>query len=585
MRNSAGPNYLDWLAATLGWLVLFGLTMNLAWTSTLSVWAGLVILLCAALNLAFFLFTAFSPRFPYRRAINLSANGLAALALFWLTLGVSGAPVLSSVLFILLAGVYFSLKGALAAWLALTLAQAGLIFVFSTNTDPLLLWGGIAALNLLLALGLGWACRILHQKIRALMLGQRQTRQEVDQHTRKREHDRVQAFYELATTLSATLNYQAVLNSVLDLGSRVLEEDPELAAQMISAVFLFEGNELKIGPARGLGPADLRSRLPGRQGILLDAIQNAEPQVCSAPVNDPELGMITALHSCRSAVVLALRSGMDVYGALLFAHSRTDYFNPERCETLDAISRQSVIAIRNAMLYQDLREEKERLIETQEEARKKLARDLHDGPTQSLAAITMRVNFARKLLERDVKATAEELVKIEEMARRTTKEIRHMLFTLRPLVLENQGLKAALEAMAEKMRETYSQNVLIDVQQGIIDQLELGRQTVVFYIIEEAITNARKHAQASHIWVRIKPVPRQPDIAWLEIQDDGVGFDVETVNSTYDTRGSLGMVNLRERSELINGLLNIQSTPGQGSRFQVFIPLTEEAADRLHRPR
>jgi signal transduction histidine kinase len=82
------------------------------------------------------------------------------------------------------------------------------------------------------------------------------------------------------------------------------------------------------------------------------------------------------------------------------------------------------------------------MMDIQEEARKKIARDLHDGPTQSIAAIAMRVNFARRLMERDFKAASEELYKIEELARRTTKEIRHMLFTLRPLVLESQGLVA-----------------------------------------------------------------------------------------------------------------------------------------------
>jgi len=68
----------------------------------------------------------------------------------------------------------------------------------------------------------------------------------------------------------------------------------------------------------------------------------------------------------------------------------------------------------------------------------------------------------------------------------------------------------------------------------------------------------------------------------LEVRDDGVGFDVAAVNRSYDQRGSLGMVNLRERTELVNGVLNIQSASGKGTRVQVYIPLTEEAADRLH---
>ena len=183
-------------------------------------------------------------------------------------------------------------------------------------------------------------------------------------------------------------------------------------------------------------------------------------------------------------------------------------------------------------------------------------------------------------MTKNVGEAGEELQKIEELAHRTTKEIRHMLFTLRPLILESQGLTAALQAMAEKMRETYNQNVIINVDEKVLDNMEMGKQGVIFYIIEEATNNARKHANAGHIWVRLRSF--ETGIALLEIEDDGLGFDVEAVNKSYDKRGSLGMVNLRERTELVNGLLNIDSAPGKGTRIQVYIPLTEEAADRLH---
>ncbi len=155
-----------------------------------------------------------------------------------------------------------------------------------------------------------------------------------------------------------------------------------------------------------------------------------------------------------------------------------------------------------------------------------------------------------------------------------------MLFTLRPLVLESQGLLAAVQSMAEKMKETFSQNVIVAIDESVLKTMELGKQSVIFYLVEEAVNNARKHARAEHVWVNLKPLENQ--LALLEIRDDGVGFDVAAVNSAYDQRGSLGMVNLRERTELVNGVLDLQSAPGKGTRVQVFIPLTQEAADRLH---
>jgi signal transduction histidine kinase len=397
---------------------------------------------------------------------------------------------------------------------------------------------------------------------------------------------RLQEVYKLLTNLTASLSYQRVIDKALDYSMSALTYPNDQAADhLVSAVLLFidEGPEpvLHIAASRRLTRSDLRDTFPGKDGILKKTIDEGAPLLTRTISQDPELGRIYAFQSCKSAYCLPLRHGLDTFGVLLYAHPERDYFNIEHREIFDIIANQAMIAIQNARLYHDLEQEKERMMETQEDARKKLARDLHDGPTQSVAAIAMRVNFARRLIERDTSAAAQELYKIEDLARRTTKEIRHMLFTLRPLVLESQGLSAALESMAEKTKETFEQNVLLDIDQSIEDEIEMGKQGVIFAIVEEAVNNARKHAQADHIWVRLKPV--QKDIAVLEIQDDGVGFDVGGIDASYESRGSLGLINMRERTDLINGIIRIDSKAGRGARIQVVIPLSEEATERLHR--
>jgi signal transduction histidine kinase len=393
------------------------------------------------------------------------------------------------------------------------------------------------------------------------------------------EHERLKTIYNLTSTFSASLNYQRVLDSALDVSATALSNPDTPSDPIVSAVMVFNGDMLSVGSSRRFTRPDMLADLPGNQGLLGRTIHNAAPQVSKSLSQDPELNRIIALRACNAAYCFPLRGGIEVYGVLLFAHPDADYFTSDRREILEIIGRQVNIAIQNARLYKDLEQEKERMMDIQEEARKKLARDLHDGPTQSVAAIAMRINFARRLMERNRQATVDELYKIENLARQTTKEIRHMLFTLRPLILESQGLGAALGSMAEKMQETYGQNVTVEVNPEVIDELEMGKQAVIFYIAEEAVNNARKHAQSAHIWVRIKGTEK--DIALLEIEDDGVGFNVGEVDASYERRGSLGLVNMRERAELINGVLNINSTEGKGTLIKIWIPLTEEASDRI----
>jgi len=400
------------------------------------------------------------------------------------------------------------------------------------------------------------------------------------------DHRRLREIYNLISKVTATLKYESVLEIALDLGSRVLATPNIPAERLVSAVLLFTEAEydhplLTVGSARHFIQSDLRVILPGTSGLIGEVITDGAPKSQTDLSKDPELSRIVALRPCSIAYCLPLRAGFDTYGVLLFAHSDPDFFTQSKRELLDIISHQAVIAIQNARLYSDIQREKERMIEIQEQEHRKLARDLHDGPTQSMAAIAMRLNFARRLLERDPKATADELSKIEELARRTTKEIRHMLFTLRPLELESQGLIGALKAMAEKTHETYNQNVIVEAEENIISELEMSKQTIIFYIAEEAINNACKYAQANHIWVRMKDYDK--DLVILEVQDDGVGFDKNNVESSYEQRGSLGLKNMNERAEMVNGIFRLDSAIGKGTIIRVLIPMTEEATERLRR--
>lgn len=585
MRKADLPFLADWFAVSLRWLTLLGLAISMAGGGHLRIEIAIGFLVYAGWNMFSSVLAITNRRMPAHRYLNVLIDFTASLAFFWLSDGGLSPIAWTGLLALFSAGIYFELLGGLVVGVLLSAAQSALIYY--SIPAPMLIPPLAVAVGTNMGFGilLGVMGHRIMSDVRGNFRSQMEARKAAEDRAQKVEHDRMQAFYSMALTLGATLSYQTVLDKSLDLGAQVVADNPESAERIVSAVLLFDNDQLKFGSARHLGAVDLRQTLPGMSGILAQAVKSADPIVGEEPGKDPELAMVMGLQSCRSVVALALRTGLNVYGVLLFAHPDVNYFTAERCEVLEVIKTQAVIALQNALLYRDLEQDKVRLSETLEEARRKLARDLHDGPTQSVAAIAMRVNFTRRLIEKDVHAATEELVKIEELARRTTKEIRHMLFTLRPLVLESQGLVAAFESMADKMRETYGQDVIVEVSPELLEAIEIGKQTVIFYIAEEAANNARKHAEAAHIWVRLRPLAGVPEIAVLDIQDNGKGFDVKEVNSNYENRGSLGMVNLRERSELINGLLDIQSMPDKGTRVRVYIPLSEEAADRLHRSR
>jgi signal transduction histidine kinase len=386
------------------------------------------------------------------------------------------------------------------------------------------------------------------------------------------EHSR--AIFELASTLSATMNYNKVLETILEVGEAGIQEFGQPSPTQASLVMLFGEDNLYIAASRHLPHRDQNTTFEGRHGVLGQVLKTAETIVIDNPATDPELCQLITMHSCKQAIVVPLRAGFENFGVVVFGSDQPNAYTEDQQALLTAVCNQAIVALQNSQLYQNLMEEKERIVQVEEDERKKLARDLHDGPTQSIAAIAMRINYTRMLLDRaqDIGQASDELEKIEELARRTTKEIRHMLFTLRPLILESQGLRAALEQYITKLTETDSTSYHLEAKPETDQSLEQNAQGVIFYIIEEAIGNARKHAKAENLWIRLYT---KGDKFIAEVEDDGEGFDVEAVQVRYDERGSLGMINMHERAELVNGRLSIASAPGEGTRITLTAPLPE----------
>ncbi|MBC7814625.1 MAG: GAF domain-containing sensor histidine kinase [Burkholderiales bacterium] len=385
--------------------------------------------------------------------------------------------------------------------------------------------------------------------------------------------ERTRGLYEVAATLSATLDYKRILDAAMDAGRLGLRE--HTSTRLVSMVMLFRtgDNKLQVMTSRGMARTDEARTLPGMRGIIGMTLRECIPITGDDPNKDAELQYFIAFQGLRSVLCIPLRSGYENFGVLIYASDAENGFSAEHVELLTAIGTQATIALQNAVLYANLVEEKERLVDVEEEARKQLARDLHDGPVQTISAIAMRMNTIHKMLERTPEQAPQELTKIEQLARNTVKEIRHMLFTLRPLVLETQGLAAALKQLAEKMQDTHGQKVSAFIGRDVESYLTSQQQGVIFYIVEEAVNNARKHAEAEVVRV---DVSYRDEMVIVQVVDNGVGFDTGAVDGNYEYRGSLGMVNMRERAQLLEGSLKIESAEGSGTTVTVFIPTKGE---------
>lgn len=578
---------IDWVITHLRWLLLVVAALVISMEAVVSskgilqsdglLPAVLILITAAFYNVAVMLLLSFGSASHLLPVVTLALDALLTLGLI-IGSGGLASPLLFLALFPLLTAVLrFSQPLNLFIAPAIIASFGGTVYLMSlpsswSEAKPLVVFCSVMLLAAVVGSFVSEATRRVTARSHrdAIASKQRQLRA-------AREHSRLT--FELASTLSATLNYNKVLRAVLEVGEKGMQElGPDKASHM-GAVLLFAHNDLRIAASSHLAPHDRKLVFEGKEGALARALAKAEAVVVDEPTEDPELGKLISLHSCRQAIVVPLRAGFESFGAVIFGNSEPEIYTEDLVNLLTAICNQAIVALQNAQLYQDLREEKERIVSIEEDARKKLARNLHDGPTQNIASIAMQINFVRKLME-DAKSSNQvstELQRVEALARRTTKQIRHMLFTLRPIILETQGLEAALKQYVEKLAETYDTRIDLDAEPGAEEALDQDTQGIAFYIVEEAISNARKHSGADRIWVRLYLQGERAFVA--EIEDNGLGFDVDAVQTTYDSRGSLGLINMHERAEMTNGELSIASAPGKGTQVRLTIPLHGGARD------
>ncbi len=317
---------------------------------------------------------------------------------------------------------------------------------------------------------------------------------------------------------------------------------------------------------------ELRLPLDGRS-LAAEVGRTGRPLRITDPYNDPRfdpsVDARTGLRT-RSLIVLPIDSRARERLGVLQAVNQRDGAFEERHEILGtALSASAGIALEYVRLTNELAKERLRHVRIAEEARHRLARDLHDGVAQTLANTALGIEIAQRRAQTDLSGALDELSALRERVLEAQHGLREILFALRPVVLEEEGLTGAVRALAQRMDGTGGTHVAprhVDASTPLPREVE----AVAFHVIREAVTNAIKTGRAQNVAIDVRDAPKAVDVV---VEDDGVGFDVAAALAGYASRGSLGMLQMRESARQIGGRLTIDSSPGHGTKIGLRVPV------------
>ena len=214
-----------------------------------------------------------------------------------------------------------------------------------------------------------------------------------------------------------------------------------------------------------------------------------------------------------------------------------------------------------------------KVLESQENERKRIARDIHDGPAQHMASVVMKVDICKKVLERNLEEGLKELDDLKDNVKLALKEVRSIIFDLRPASLEDLGLNQTIQDTVKWI----TQDCDIDVQLKLkLIQTDIAPiiQVAVYRIIQELFNNIKKHSKAKHAEVKLDFGTKY---LILIISDDGVGFDVEETLKRVKSKGtSYGMIGMLDRIKQLQGEIEIKSSEKTGTVYYIKLPLNRE---------
>jgi PAS domain S-box-containing protein len=280
----------------------------------------------------------------------------------------------------------------------------------------------------------------------------------------------------------------------------------------------------------------------------------------------------------RSWLGIPLVASGRVIGVCSMNSVDTVGFDADSVRLAEALVEQAATAVQNAWLFEQVRAGRERLegvarrlVEVQESERKYIARELHDEAAQALAALMMGLRMLDREADRPeaVRAGVAELLNVAE---NVLEELRRLAMDLRPASLDYVGLPSALQQHLESIGERHGPTVRLRTV-GFEERLIPDTETALYRIVQEAVANVVRHANAGSIDVLLE---RRGNRIEVTVADDGVGFEPEALPQS----GRLGLLGMQERADILGGTLSIDSRPGAGTTVRLEIPYGDTGADR-----
>jgi signal transduction histidine kinase len=356
----------------------------------------------------------------------------------------------------------------------------------------------------------------------------------------------------------------AAERSVEEVLQRLVEGARELAGARYAALgtpdgeggfsrFLTAGMSDELVAA--LGP------LPRTHGMLGAMLETAESFRTSDIHDDPRFrGWWPKGHpDMRSFLGVPISSPEGVIGAFYLTEKTgaSEFTDGDR-RLIELLAAHAAIAITNARLYEQSRE-----LSILSE-RNRLALELHDAVSQKLFSLVLTAEAAETLAGRDPGAVGEQVAKLKALAQEALDELRALIFELRPPDLERDGLCGALRKHVEVLRNRQPSRITLELEDELAAQPE--REAEILRIAQEALHNALRHAKADNVTVRLRSDDGE---LRLEVEDDGIGFD-PSAPALRSRR--LGLTSMEERAARLGGRLEIESTPGAGTRVRLGVP-------------